>query len=89
MLEEISAEQYLNWLSYYEISPWGYEIENYRSGIIASAIMNVNRSKKSDKLFTLDDFFPKRNKQIKKQTSDEQLAIAKSYMSLYANRGGK
>ena len=57
MLEEISTTQLLEWLQFMQLEPFGFNVENYRSGIIASSIYNVNRSKTTDKVFEPKDFF--------------------------------
>lgn len=48
------------------------EANNLRAGLISSMILNVNRSKSTDKVWTPVDFFPKERKELVPQT-DEQM----------------
>lgn len=48
--------QLCGWMAYYEIEPWGELIEDRRVGNIAAAIYNVNRVKKSSKVWSWVDF---------------------------------
>jgi len=77
MLEEMSAEQLLDWLQFYNSEPWGYEVENTRAGTIAASIMNSVGGKKSGQAYTWKDFFPSsNNKNNSKQSTDEMFDIA-------------
>lgn len=59
------------WAAYYELEPWGGEIEDWRAGVIASIVGNVNGGKKNGKAYSPYDFFPDRKKVIKvKQSSN-------------------
>ena len=46
------------WEAYFSIYPFSEYRADYRNGLIASSIYNVNRSKSTDKLFNPTDFIP-------------------------------
>jgi hypothetical protein len=46
-------------MAFYQLEPWGYRPDMWRAGIVASAIFNVNRPKKSSKIMKAEDFIPK------------------------------
>lgn len=71
MLDNMSSVQLFDWLEYYNSEPWGNEIDNYRSGIIASSIMNSVRSARKDKVWTPNDFFNFEGSNRVGQTSDQ------------------
>lgn len=87
MLEGITASELNGWMNYFSKEPFDYQMENYRSGIIASAIYNVNRQKTTDKVFKPEDFFEFDTKKIsKKQTIEEQSAYLKSYVDAFNSK---
>lgn len=55
-LNEMSWEDFRWWLAYYEVEPWGEERDDLRAGVVASAVYNVNRSKRTDKVWNPSDF---------------------------------
>jgi hypothetical protein len=75
MLDQLTSSQFLEWLEFYQLEPYGYELDNYRAGIIASAIYNTNRSKESDKVFEPKDFFQSMGSNSKAVTSDEKMEL--------------
>lgn len=49
MLERMDADEFHQWLAFYDFSPWGEERADLRAGIITAAIARVfGRSKKFD-----------------------------------------
>lgn len=56
MLEEISFDQFAEWRRLYAAEPFGEERADLRMGQICAIIANVNRSKRSDKVFSATDF---------------------------------
>lgn len=72
MLEEMSTSQFLDWRSYYDSEPFGYDINNYRAGVIAAAVMNSVRGKSSDKVWTDKDFFVDKSSLHTKQSWQDQ-----------------
>jgi hypothetical protein len=55
----MSAKTFVEWQAYSSIEPFGPVAEFWRTALIASILANNNRSKKSDKTFTPEDFMPK------------------------------
>lgn len=70
LLENISSRELTEWMSYYQIEPFGEEREDLRMGIISSTIANVNKGK-NGKTYKPKDFIPNFNKPT--QTWQEQL----------------
>ena len=59
MLSEMSAGELQGWWSYYNVEPWGYDMENTRAGVVAASAFNSRRTKKSQAVIKPDDFFRK------------------------------
>jgi len=56
----MSYDEFLNWIAYFELEPFGEERADLRSGVIAATIANVYRDpKKQKKAFEPADFMPK------------------------------
>lgn len=72
MLTRMSSAELTEWLAFYNLEPWGGELDFYGHAITASTIANVNRGKK--KAMKPDDFIPKFRRH--KQTVDEQINFA-------------
>lgn len=57
LLDRIGRDEFLEWMDYYQIEPWGEWRADLRTGIVASTVANVFRGKgKSTKP---QDFMPK------------------------------
>ena len=69
MLDAMTSRQYLEWLAFYNLEPWGEHRGDLRAGIIASTIANVNRGKNQEAVEPLD-FMPYQ-KQAQEQSPDE------------------
>lgn len=84
----MSATELLRWKAYFSIIPFDDYREDFRMGVIASTLVNVNRSSKSQKIVKPDDFIPKFTLQeIKKSNSnsssrDEFLQKAKLFQMM-------
>lgn len=74
----MSHKEFQEWQVYYTLEPWGTEPEDRRAALVASTIANVNRPRRS-KAFRVDDFMPRYGRKPKRQTWQEQLAIAKQW----------
>lgn len=72
----LSSYEYQQWIAYYEVEPFGFDIENARSGVIASTMANIWRSEKNKKHYSWLDFFP--GSKIQKSWKD-LVAIFKGY----------
>lgn len=88
MLRSITGRQLLTWEVYDSLEPFGELRADYRAATIACVIANVNRGK-GQKAFTLEDFVLKFGEAApKKQTWQEQKAIAMMWVDAY-NAVGK
>jgi hypothetical protein len=87
MLEDLSTTELLGWLDFYELEPFGNQIENYRASIVASAIYNVNRTDKNDKVWGYKDFF-NNNSVESEQSEEEMIQIATLYTNAFNGKGG-
>ena len=76
MLSRIDSRELAEWAAYFELEPWGTEVEDWRAGLIASTVANVNRDpKKQKKPYEVSDFMPKRVPEKKTQAPDEQARV--------------
>lgn len=57
----MSSAQFTEWLAYASIEPFGYEIENYRAGVIAATVANVAPRKKGARPLKVSDFYPSKS----------------------------
>jgi hypothetical protein len=56
----MSSAEFTDWIAYANLEPFGYDIENYRAGIIASTVANVAPRKRGSRPLKPDDFYPQR-----------------------------
>ena len=86
LLKSLSSKELTEWMIYYELEPFGEDREDFRMGVVASTIANVNRSKNS-KVYKPQDFIPKfGDTQPNKQTWQEQLRIVESLNFVFNRR---
>ncbi len=69
--QRISSREFTEWVAFYELEPWGYEVDNYRAGLICATVANAMRGKRG-KRFSAADFMPK---ETRPQTIEDQYAI--------------
>ena len=58
MASQISARKLREWMVYAELEPFGSSAGFWQAGVVASTIANVNRTKKSQKALSPQDFMP-------------------------------
>lgn len=73
MLLEMTSSQLGAWQRYYEIEPWGFDVDGLRSGVVAATVANVHR-RKGSKAYKPQDFAIKARRQ---QSADEMITILK------------
>lgn len=74
LLSHISSQELSEWMAYYALEPWGCQIDDQRSGLVASVIANVNRdAKRRPAPYQVDDFMPKRGGEPREQKNWQQL----------------
>lgn len=55
----MSSREFVEWMAFYQIEPFGEERADLRAGVIASTIANANRDPKTrSKPFTPSEFMP-------------------------------
>ena len=81
LLARIDSRELSEWMAYFSLEPWGTEVEDWRAGMIAATISNVNRDeKKRKKPFEPKDFIPQRKKPpVEEQSPEEQAKILKMW----------
>lgn len=63
------------WMAYYQLEPFGTDVDMLGHAITAATVANVNRPK-GKKAFKPDDFMPDFEKANRTQTVDEMVAFA-------------
>lgn len=62
LLDNISSKELSEWQAFFNLEPFGYEVNMLGHAVTASTIANVNR-KKGSKMVTPQDFIPKPERQ--------------------------
>lgn len=82
LLSILTSEQLSEWMAFYNLEPFGFEMERNKFGMLTSTVANVFASKKSGDSFTVNDFYPrpedimfKKDKKLKKQDVEEMKEI--------------
>lgn len=90
MAAQISARKMREWQVYSELEPFGARAEFWQAGLIASTIMNVNRTKKSQKALTPEDCMPREMMQRAEQHEPHDDVGAKALQTFHdvANMNG-
>ncbi len=64
LLNRISSRELSEWMAFYAVEPWGCQVDDQRTGLVASVIANVNRDpKRRATPYQVNDFMPKRGEQ--------------------------
>lgn len=58
LLDIMSVEELLEWMAFYRIEPFGFEIENFRAGVVAATVVNCTPRKRGAKPSVPSDFYP-------------------------------
>lgn len=71
-------------MAYYGLEPWGEQVADNRSGMLACLIANANRdTKKHPRPFTPKDFIPDYERRGKEQTPEEMIQVARMWNAMY------
>lgn len=70
--EAMTADEFLDWLAYYQVEPFGEFRADLRAGIITSNLMNLHL-KKGAKPLQPSDFMPDFTPQELKRLSPDQM----------------
>lgn len=61
LLPNLTSAQFAEWEAFFSLEPWGFEMDNFRAGIVASTVANFSQaSKRHD--FAPRDFMPREPK---------------------------
>lgn len=83
MLRKMTAKRFLEWEHYSRIEPFGEQRGDYQAASIATVIANSTRGTKQEP-FKIEDFLLKFEEPKKRQTPDQQLAIARMIAAMYS-----
>lgn len=67
--EEVSAEEFGEWVALFSAEPWGEERADFRAAIVASTVANCHAQGR--KQFKAEDFMPRYGKPKRRQSIDE------------------
>lgn len=76
--ERMSSAEFTCWIAFYGLEPFGYDVEMWRMGMLASTTANAAGPKKGGKAWNPDDFIPKKDTTPRTQSVAEQRAILQS-----------
>lgn len=78
--DRMSAAELGEWFEFFNLEPWGWEADCFRSGIVAATVANVHRDTSRKKTpFEASDFIPgfvKKPKKIEGKILKAQLQLA-------------
>lgn len=76
MLKSMSSSELTEWIAFYQIEPFGVQVDDNRSAIVAATIANQHRGK-NKRPIPADRFVPKYGKRRrgKKQTVAQMRAV--------------
>jgi len=75
LLDRISSAELTEWAAFYQLEPFGTEVDMLGHAITAATIANVNRGK-GHKALSPKDFMPEFEKAGHVQSADEMLQFA-------------
>jgi hypothetical protein len=64
----MSSAEFMDWCAFYSLEPWGYEMENWRVGVVAATTANSAGRKKPLKP---TDFMPKSGRKKRAKSAEE------------------
>lgn len=92
LLERIDSRELTEWGAFFNLEPWGTEIEDWRAGLISATIAEVNRDpQRRRNPYLPSDFMPSSSRKIEtteQQSWEEQAQILEMWAeALGATRG--
>lgn len=58
----MSSAEFTQWKAYHSVEPFGFEMDNFRMGVVAASVVNVAPRGKGAKALVPSDFYPARKK---------------------------
>lgn len=75
---QMEVSELHEWMAFFAIEPWGAVRADYRAGVLASTLVNVNGGKKGKQPAQASDFFALyQNHNSRQQTNKQQMNIMK------------
>ena len=81
----MTMDEFAGWRAFFALHPWGEEVEDFRTGILASTIANANRGQ-GTRPYKPQDFIPQYEQQTvrtvaspRKQTPQEMMAVFRTF----------
>ena len=68
----MSSAEFVDWCAFYSLEPWGYEMQNWRMGVVAATTANAAGRKKPLKP---TDFMPKPARRRQKSAAQIEKAL--------------
>lgn len=85
IIAEMSADEFLEWVAFYDLEPWGFQAATWRAGVISSTVANyAGRSRKRADAKPSDFIPTRRSKPRRSLTRDE----ARQILEKGKNRNG-
>ena len=72
MLETMSVKQFRRWVEYAQLEPFGEERDDWRAGLVTSAVYNVNIDPRKHRQLDPIDFMPKFANTDTDETDEDQ-----------------
>jgi len=91
LLNRLTSRQFRDWIEFYELEPWGSDMEFLRSGIVASTIANCHRDHRKPP-FKPSDFIPEFAKNLRAsvgQTMQETKSKMNEAMAFFKSKARK
>lgn len=79
-MQEVDSAEFVEWMVYFELDPFGEDRADFRSAIIAATIANTQSTKRR---FTPKDFMPQWGQRVApkpQQTLDQQRSIFEAFV---------
>lgn len=82
LLGRISSRELSEWIEFYKLEPFGYDVEMFGSAQVSATLVNINR-KKGTKAVSAKEFYPQTE-----NNPDSELQSAMTYVSSVLTMSG-
>jgi len=73
----MSSFELTYWMEFFQDEPWGFEVDNFRMGVIAATVANVAPRKDGEKALKPSDFYPSKRQGPIVMTPRQRAELAK------------
>lgn len=84
LLPYLTSRQFCDWMEFYEMEPWGSDMEFLRTGIVASTIANCHRDSRKP-AFKPKDFMPQFGKPSGQTMEETKAKMSEAMAALEQN----